>query len=136
MLPATQGVLEAPFFVVGLWLDRGHFAGAAVFVGGLPEQPPTRIVVTDSSPAGLLARRRMLFENIADVEELKAQGEIEGPAALAKLEELRRQMAETDQELRQAGVQASAETMKCPNCGGRVRLGKDRCDYCGEVVIA
>jgi hypothetical protein len=129
---------DAPFFytplLAGLLLSLG-IVGAGLLVGGLPERTPERIVVTDSSPAGLLARRRMLSENIADVEELQAQGEIDGRTALAKLEELRAQLAETDQGLREAGVAPKAEAMKCPNCGGRVRLGRDRCEYCGEVVI-
>lgn len=130
--------VNAPFFysplVAGLVLSLA-IAGAALFVGSLPEQATTRVVVTDSSPAGLLARRRMLSENISDVEGLRARGEIEGSAALAKLQELRTQLAETDKALRETGVSAAAETMKCPNCGGRVRLGRDKCDYCGEVVI-
>jgi outer membrane protein assembly factor BamB len=130
---------EAPFFytpiLAGLVLSLA-IAGTALFIGSLPERTPTKVVVNDSSPAGLLARRRMLFEGISDVEELMAKGEIEGPAALGKLEGLRAQLAETTKSLREAGVAAPVETMKCPNCGGRVRLGTDRCDYCGEVVIA
>ncbi len=130
---------NAPLFytplAAGLLLSLA-IAGAAIFVGRLPERMSSRVVVTDSSPEGLLARRRMLFENIADVEQLRGEGEIEGEAALAKLEELRQQLAETDQELRTANVDVGVQTMKCPNCGGRVRLGTDRCDYCGEVVIA
>ncbi len=130
---------NAPFFysplVAGLLLSLA-VAGAAVFIGSLPEKQSARVVVTDSSPEGLLARRRMLFENIADVEGLRSKGDIEGSMALNKLENLREQLAETDQELRQAGVKISMESRKCPNCAGRVRLGSDRCDYCGEVVIS
>jgi hypothetical protein len=25
--------------------------------------------------------------------------------------------------------------MKCPNCGGSIELGSDKCEYCGQTVI-
>ena len=130
---------DAPFFysplMAGLIVSLA-IAGAALFVGGLPEDVPAHVTVTDKTDEGLLARKRMLHENIADVDELRTQGELGGAAAMAKLESLRRQLADVDRELRAKGVNITPESMKCPNCGGRVRLGSDQCDYCGEVVIA
>jgi predicted RNA-binding Zn-ribbon protein involved in translation (DUF1610 family) len=37
--------------------------------------------------------------------------------------------------MQKAGVPVRVETFKCPNCGGTLPLGIDRCDYCGQVVI-
>jgi len=28
------------------------------------------------------------------------------------------------------------ETFKCPNCGGTLELGMDKCEYCGQVILS
>ena len=34
------------------------------------------------------------------------------------------------------GVQASnADRFTCPNCGGTLELGMDKCEYCGHVIL-
>jgi len=78
----------------------------------------------------------MLHESLADVDRLRQSGEMPPEAYLARLRELRRQLAETDVALQKAGAQVKPETFKCPNCGGPLPLGLDKCDYCGQVVIA
>lgn len=110
-------------------------AGVAWFVATMPRKPTLRLAVEDESAEGMQARRRMLHENIADVERLKAAGEIEPQAYLERLRELRSQLAENEAAMQKAGVPVRVETFKCPNCGGTLPLGIDRCDYCGQVVI-
>jgi transposase len=77
-----------------------------------------------------------LKENIADVERLRSSGEMESGAYLARLKQLRSQLAENETALRKAGVPIKVETMTCPHCGGTLPLGQDKCDYCGQVVIS
>ncbi len=110
-------------------------AGVAWFVATMPRKPTLRLTIEDQSAEGLQARRRMLHENIADVERLKAAGEIEPQAYLARLRELRGELADNEAAMQKAGVPVRVETFKCPNCGGALPLGIDRCDYCGQVVI-
>jgi outer membrane protein assembly factor BamB len=110
-------------------------AGVAWFVATMPRKPALRLAVEDQSAEGMQARRRMLHENIADVERLKAAGEIEPQAYLARLRELRSELADNEAAMQKAGVPVRVETFKCPNCGGTLPLGIDRCDYCGQVVI-
>ena len=101
----------------------------------MPEKPAEKIAIEDQSSEGLLAQRRMLHENIADVERMKQSGEMPPEAYLARLKELRAELADNEAALKKAGVKIQAETMKCPNCGGTLPLGIDKCDYCGEIVI-
>jgi hypothetical protein len=129
---------DAPFFysplIVGVLLSAAILV-AAWFIASMPEKPAEKIAIEDQSSEGLLAQRRMLHENIADVERMKQSGEMPPEAYLARLKELRADLADNEAALKKAGVKIQAETMKCPNCGGTLPLGIDKCDYCGQIVI-
>jgi hypothetical protein len=110
--------------------------GAAWFISTLPAKPATKVTFSDQSVEALKSRRRMLRESVADVERLKRSGEIQTDAYLARLKELRGQLAETETGLRKSGESIQVETFTCPHCGGTLPLGRDKCDYCGQVVIS
>ena len=110
--------------------------GAAWFISTLPSKPATKVTFSDQSVEALKSRRRMLRESVADVERLKGTGEIRTDAYLVRLKELRKQLAETETGLRKAGESIQIETFTCPHCGGTLPLGRDKCDYCGQVVIS
>jgi outer membrane protein assembly factor BamB len=128
----------APFFysplIVGVILSAAVLA-AAWFIASIPEKPAEKIAIEDQSAEGLLAQRRMLHEDIADVERMKQAGEMPPETYMARLKELRAELADNEAALKKAGVKIEAETMKCPNCGGTLPLGIDKCDYCGQIVI-
>jgi outer membrane protein assembly factor BamB len=130
--------VNAPFFysplIVGVILSAAVLI-AAWFIASIPDKPAQKIAIEDQSAEGLLAQRRMLHENIADVERMKQSGEMPPEAYLSRLKELRAELADNEAALKKAGVKIEAETMKCPNCGGTLPLGIDRCDYCGQIVI-
>jgi outer membrane protein assembly factor BamB len=129
----------APFFysplLVGVILSAAILV-AAWFIASIPDKPAQKITIEDQSAEGLLAQRRMLHENIADVERMKQSGEMPPETYLIRLKELRAELADNEASLKKAGVKIEAETMKCPNCGGTLPLGVDKCDYCGQIVIA
>jgi outer membrane protein assembly factor BamB len=129
---------SAPFFysplIVGVILSAAVLV-AAWFIAAIPDKPAEKIAVEDQSAEGLLAQRRMLHEDIADVERMKQAGEMPPETYVARLKELRAELADNEAALKKAGVQIEAETMKCPNCGGTLPLGIDKCDYCGQIVI-
>jgi outer membrane protein assembly factor BamB len=130
---------SAPFFysplVVGLLISAAIIV-AAWFIASMPPKPAEKIAIEDQSVEGLQAQRRMLHENIADVERMKQAGEMPPEAYAARLKELRTELADNEAALTKAGVKIQVETFKCPNCGGTLPLGIDKCDYCGQVVIA
>jgi outer membrane protein assembly factor BamB len=111
-------------------------AGAAWFIATIPPKPVLRAEATDQSAEGLQSRLRMLHESIADVERLRQAGEMAPEAYTDRLRELRGELANTEAALLKVGVKIRPETSKCPNCGGALPLGIDKCDYCGAVVIA
>ena len=78
----------------------------------------------------------MIHESMADVERLRKAGEMPEQAYLLRLKELRGELATTEVALQKAGAPVRVETFRCPNCGGALPLGTDRCDYCGQVVLA
>ncbi len=129
----------APFWYTPLlagMLISALIAGAAWFITTIPPKPVLRAAVEDQSVEGIQSRRRMLHENLADVERLRKAGEMAPEAYLARLRDLRGELADTDAALQRAGVPVQVATFKCPNCAGTLPLGMDRCDYCGQVVIA
>lgn len=109
---------------------------AAWFVATLPPKPVLRVAAEDQSVEGLLARNRMLHESLADVERLRGTSEMPAEAYLARLKDLRGELADTQGALIKAGHNIRLETFKCPNCGGALPLGLDKCEYCGQTVIA
>ena len=108
---------------------------AAWFVATNPPKPELRVALEDQSAESLQAQRRMLKENIVDVERLRSTGDMTPDAYLARLKDLRRQLADNETAMKKAGLPFKAETVTCPNCGGALPLGVDRCDYCGQTVI-
>ncbi len=110
-------------------------AVAAWFIATNPPKPALKVAIEDQSPESLQAQRRMLKESIADVERLRQTGEMTSDAYLARLKDLRGQLANNEAAMKQSGVAFTPETFQCPHCGGTLELGVDRCEYCGQVVI-
>jgi hypothetical protein len=81
------------------------------------------------------ARRRMLHESIQDLKKMQGRSEVSGDAYLARLKELRQQLAGVNAALITLGEPIKVETFSCPHCGGSLELGSDRCEFCGQVVI-
>ena len=130
---------SAPIFysplIVGVILSAAVLIVAWVIMQ-LPQKPAQRLALEDQSAEGLQSQRRMLYENIADVERMKQSGEMPPDAYEARLRELRAELSANEAALKKAGVKIEAVTFKCPNCGGALPLGVDKCSYCGQVVIA
>lgn len=120
--------------VVGLFVCMVIFV-AAGFIASLPAKPDLRINVTEQSREALIAQRRMLKESIADVERLRNLGDVTPESYLARLKDLRRQLADNEASMLKAGYTVTVETQVCPNCGGTLMLGMDKCEYCGQVVL-
>jgi hypothetical protein len=111
-------------------------AFAAWFIATIPPKPVLKVAAEDQTVEGLMTRNRMLHESLADVERLRGNGEMPSEAYLARLRDLRGQLADTQAALLKAGQNIRLETFKCPNCGGALPLGLDKCEYCGQIVIS
>lgn len=123
--PLLAGVCVSGIILVAAW-----------FIATLPAKPVLRAAAEDQSVEGLRSRRRMLHESLADVDRLRQSEKMPPDAYLARLRELRGELAETEAALQKAGVPIKVETFQCPHCGGTLPLGLDKCEYCGNVVIS
>ncbi len=108
-------------------------AVVAFIIGSIKPAPTLQISAEQMTVEAQKARRIMLHESIQDLKRMKA--EIPPESYLARLKDLRAQLADAEANLIKLGVPMKAETIKCPNCGGTLDLGTDRCEYCGQVVI-
>ena len=121
--------------VVGLIVSAVILIIAAI-LASIPKRPELKVSFQDKSMASLNAERRMLKESIADVERLRKAGEVTGDAYLARLKRLRGDLAENEAAFKTAGFPVKVETIQCPNCGGTLELGMDKCEYCGQVLLS
>ncbi|HMB24151.1 MAG: PQQ-binding-like beta-propeller repeat protein [Chloroflexota bacterium] len=107
----------------------------AVILASIPKKPEMKVSFQNTSRESLEAQRRMLKESIADVERLRQSGEVTGDAYLARLKRLRGDLAENEAAFKAQGYPIKVETIQCPNCGGTLELGMDKCEYCGQVLL-
>ncbi|MBN1137478.1 MAG: PQQ-binding-like beta-propeller repeat protein [Anaerolineae bacterium] len=110
-------------------------AGVAYAIASMKPAPTLHLSAEEMSVEAQKARRIMLHESINELRRMKESGEVPADAYLARLKDLRSQLADAEANLIRLGVRLTAETIKCPNCGGTLELGTDRCDYCGQTVL-
>ena len=108
----------------------------AAILASIPPKPAMKVSFQNTSRESLEAQRRMLKESIADVERLRQSGEVTGDAYLARLKRLRADLAENETAFKTQGYPIKVETIQCPNCGGTLELGMDKCEYCGQVLLS
>ncbi|HAV77828.1 MAG TPA: hypothetical protein DCX53_10815 [Anaerolineae bacterium] len=108
----------------------------AGILASIPKKPEMKVSFQDTSIESLNAQRRMLKESIADVERLRKAGEVTGDAYLARLKRLRGDLADNESAFKKQGYNIKIETIQCPNCGGTLELGMDKCEYCGQVLLS
>jgi hypothetical protein len=121
--------------LIGLIVSAA-IAVVAGILASMPKKPEMKVSIEDKSRESLEAERRMLKESIADVERLRKSGEVTGDAYLARLKQLRSDLADNETAFKAAGYPITVETIKCPNCGGMLELGMDKCEYCGHVILS
>ncbi len=121
--------------IVGVILSAVILLIAAI-LASIPQKPELKVSFEDKSQQSLEAERRMLKESIADVERLRQSGEVTGDAYLARLKSLRADLAANEAAFKTAGFAIKVETFQCPNCGGTLQLGMDKCEYCGQVILS
>ena len=121
--------------VVGIIVSAVILVIAAI-LASIPKKPELKVSFQDKSKESLEAERRMLKESIADVERLRKSGEVTGDAYLARLKRLRGDLAENETAFKAQGFPIKVETIQCPNCGGTLELGMDKCEYCGQVLLS
>ena len=121
--------------IVGLIVSAIILVIAAI-LASIPPKPEMKVAFQDTSLESLNAQRRMLKESIADVERLRKAGEVTGDAYLARLKRLRADLADNEAAFKKQGYNIKVETIQCPNCGGTLELGMDKCEYCGQVLLS
>ncbi len=121
--------------IVGL-IVSGIILVIAAILASIPKKPEMKVSFQNTSRESLEAQRRMLKESIADVERLRQSGEVTGDAYLARLKRLRADLAENEAAFKTQGYPIKVETIQCPNCGGTLELGMDKCEYCGQVLLS
>ncbi len=121
--------------IVGVIIS-GIILVIAAILASIPKKPEMKVSFQNTSRESLEAQRRMLKESIADVERLRKSGEVTGDAYLARLKRLRSDLADNEAAFKAQGYPIKVETIQCPNCGGTLELGMDKCEYCGQVLLS
>lgn len=130
--------VQAPWWynpLLGGFLACLFIAALAWGVTMLKPPPKMEYSAEDMTLEGLRAKRKMLLESRAEARRLHDKGEMPTEAFTARNQQLREQLAATEARMLELGAKFEPEVMKCPNCGGALELGTDRCDYCGQVIV-
>jgi hypothetical protein len=129
---------KAPFWyntlVAGLIACLAIAAGAWALTN-IALAPKLQYSAEDMTIEGLRAKRKMYLESLHELRKAHQAGEIPAESYLARSKELRGQVAQAEAEMMKLGASIKPEMMKCPNCGGSIELGSDKCEYCGQTVI-
>jgi hypothetical protein len=129
---------SAPFWytpLLGGLMACVVIAVAAFVIASIKPAPTLQISAEQMTVEAQKARRIMLHESINDLKRMKQGGEVPPEAYLARMKDLRAQLADAEANLIKLGVPLQAETITCPHCGGKLELGTDRCEYCGQTVL-
>jgi len=131
-------MIKAPFWyntlVAGFIACLAIAAGAWALTNITPA-PKLQYSAEDMTIEGLRAKRKMYLESLHELKRAHQAGEVPGESYLARSKELREQVALAEAEMMRLGASIKPEMMKCPNCGGSIELGSDKCEYCGQTVI-
>jgi outer membrane protein assembly factor BamB len=128
----------APFWytpILGGVLACLAIAVVAYFIASMKPAPTLRVSAEGMTVEAQNARRRLLHESITDLKKIQQRGEVSGEAYLARIRELREQLAQVNEALIKSGEPIKPESFACPHCHGPLELGTDRCEFCGQVVI-
>jgi len=98
---------------------------------------PEKLVYSaqDITLEGLRARKKMLREELADIERMQREGEITADVFLNRSRGVREQIAVAEAEILKIKPDYQPELIRCPSCGGPLEIGADRCPYCHHVLL-
>jgi len=129
---------KAPFWyntLVAGFIACLAIAAGAWAITNITPAPKLQYSAEDMTIEGLRAKRKMYLESLHELKKAHQAGEVPAESYLARSKELREQVAQAEAEMMRLGASIKPEMMKCPNCGGSIELGSDKCEYCGQTVI-
>jgi outer membrane protein assembly factor BamB len=129
---------KAPFWyntLVAGFIACLAIAAGAWAITNIAPAPKLQYSAEDMTIEGLRAKRKMYLESLHELKKAHQAGQVPAESYLARSKELREQVAQAEAEMMRLGASVKPEMMKCPNCGGSIELGSDKCEYCGQTVI-
>jgi len=100
----------------------------------LTERPLVYSVVDDSVET-LHAQKRMLREEIDELEKLHTSGQLATENYIQSKRFARERLADVEARLQKAQPDYKPQVVPCPSCGGPLEISMERCEYCGHLLL-
>ena len=108
---------------------------ALAIASGWGREKSGEVVVHSDSMEALLAKKKMLLNDLDRLDRMNAQGQLDADQYLAQSRAIMERLERVDADILRLDPDYQPRMLACPSCGAPVELGQDRCAYCGHVLL-
>jgi outer membrane protein assembly factor BamB len=102
---------------------------------GWAEPQSGTVVVHSQSVEALLAKKKMLLNDLDRLERLNSSGRLDADQYLAQSRSILERLEQVEADILTVDPNYQPRVLRCPSCAAPVELGQDRCGYCGHVLL-
>jgi hypothetical protein len=121
--------------VIGIILSLVIALAAVLLSRAQMAERPVIYSVVDDSAETLQAQKRMLREEIDELEKFHRSGQLATENYIESKRFARERLADVEARLQKVQPDYKPQVVHCPSCGGPLEISMERCEYCGHLLL-